>query len=240
MVNYMGMGKGVGIVKDWRYLNHAPSFQHPESPKRLEAIYKTLSEEGIENNLTLIAPRLAEITELGYNHSLPYIEKVKATEGIPYTMLDPDTYTSSASFEVARLAVGGVLEAISRVINGELDSAFALIRPPGHHAERERGMGFCLFNNAAIGAEFAKRRYGISRILIIDWDLHHGNGTQHSFYDTDSVLYFSTHQYPYYPGTGALNEAGKIKASVLPLMYPYLPVSMTMDMKRFFFAYLCR
>lgn len=209
MVNYMG--KEVGIVKDWRYLDHAPSFQHPESPQRLEAIYRTLSEEGIEKNLTLIIPRLAEIGELRLIHSDPYIEKVKATEGISYSMLDPDTYTSSASFEVARLAVGGVLEAIAKVINGDLSSAFALIRPPGHHAERERGMGFCLFNNVAIGAEFAKRRYGIDRVLIIDWDLHHGNGTQHAFYDTDSVLYFSTHQYPYYPGTGALTEVGEDK-----------------------------
>jgi acetoin utilization deacetylase AcuC-like enzyme len=123
-------------------------------------------------------------------------------------MLDPDTYACAKSYETAKLAAGGTLAAVDEVVGGKLDNAFALIRPPGHHAESNRAMGFCLFNNVAIAAGYALKKYKLKKALIIDWDLHHGNGTQHSFYDRADVLYFSTHQFPYYPGTGFVTETG--------------------------------
>jgi acetoin utilization deacetylase AcuC-like enzyme len=123
-------------------------------------------------------------------------------------MLDPDTYACAKSYETAKLAAGGTLAAVDEVVGGKLKNAFALIRPPGHHAESNRAMGFCLFNNVAIAAGYALKKYKLKKALIIDWDLHHGNGTQHSFYDRADVLYFSTHQFPYYPGTGFVTETG--------------------------------
>jgi acetoin utilization deacetylase AcuC-like enzyme len=122
--------------------------------------------------------------------------------------LDADTSTSARTYEVSLLAAGGFLAAIDAVM-GDLANAFALVRPPGHHAERDRAMGFCIFNNIAIGARYALSAHGLERVLIVDWDLHHGNGTQHTFYSDPHVLYFSTHQYPYYPGTGHYTEVGE-------------------------------
>jgi acetoin utilization deacetylase AcuC-like enzyme len=137
------------------------------------------------------------------------VERLESTAGVEYTYLDPDTQTCAASYEAAVLAAGGLCQAISMVVSGELDNAFALVRPPGHHAERSQARGFCLFNNIAVGARHAQEHLGLKKILIADWDLHHGNGTQHTFDSDPSVLYFSTHQYPYYPGTGAFDEAGR-------------------------------
>jgi acetoin utilization deacetylase AcuC-like enzyme len=122
--------------------------------------------------------------------------------------LDPDTQTTARSYEAALQAAGGLPALIDHLLAGRLDNGFALVRPPGHHAEAHRAMGFCLFNNVAVGAAYARQKHGLGRILIIDWDLHHGNGTQHSFWNDPQVLYFSTHQYPYYPGTGGLDETG--------------------------------
>jgi len=156
-----------------------------------------------------IPVRRAEKEELCWIHSSHYVDLVAGTEGKNRVSLDPDTSTSSGSYEAALLAAGGLCEAISSVITGALDNAFALVRPPGHHAEQGRAMGFCLFNNVAIGAKYAQERHDLGRILVIDWDLHHGNGTQHSFEEDPSILYFSTHQYPYYPGTGAFQEVGR-------------------------------
>ena len=127
----------------------------------------------------------------------------------PIVSLDSDTQTSELSFEAALFAAGGLLVGLDKIMGGEINNVFGLVRPPGHHAEAGQGMGFCLFNNVAIAAAYAIKHYKLSRILIIDWDLHHGNGTQHSFYRDRRVLYFSTHQYPYYPGTGAFGEVGE-------------------------------
>jgi acetoin utilization deacetylase AcuC-like enzyme len=141
-------------------------------------------------------------------HSESYIERIEATSGQEYTFLDADTQACAESYETAILAAGGLCQAIDMVHSGELQNAFALVRPPGHHAERSYAKGFCLFNNVAVGARYAQEILNLHRVLIVDWDLHHGNGTQHSFEDDASILYFSTHQYPYYPGTGALDEIG--------------------------------
>ncbi|HEX16556.1 MAG: histone deacetylase [Deltaproteobacteria bacterium] len=195
-----------GIVRDERYLEHDMGPFHPESPRRLEAIYAALGE--LEGRLHSIPPRMATREEVALVHDSAYISRIEATASQPYVQLDPDTATCSRTYEVAMLAVGGLLEAVDRVLKGELDNAFALIRPPGHHAERDRAMGFCFFNNVAIAARYAQETHGIKRVLIVDWDLHHGNGTQKAFWEDPSVLYFSTHQYPYYPGTGHWREIG--------------------------------
>ncbi|MBW1804014.1 MAG: histone deacetylase [Deltaproteobacteria bacterium] len=198
-----------GIVRDQRYMNHHMGDYHPESPKRLEAIYAMLEDSEMAGHFKEVPVRRAERNELEMIHAPEYVDEIAATEGKSSSYLDPDTQTSAGSYEAALLAAGGLCEAISMVNAGELDNAFALVRPPGHHAERARAMGFCLFNNVAVGARFAQKKLDIQRILLADWDLHHGNGTQHSFESDPSVLYFSTHQYPYYPGTGAFGESGK-------------------------------
>lgn len=203
------MSRRTGIVKDAKYMEHGAGFTHPESPERLRAIYKMLELPPMAGKFIPIPPRPAAIDELALIHSAAYIDSVAATAGRPYTPLDPDTATTAESFAAARLAAGGLLSAIDSVVSGAVDNAFALIRPPGHHAEANAAMGFCLFNNVAIGAMHAIKKRHMERVLIVDWDLHHGNGTQHSFYDDNRVLYFSTHQYPYYPGTGALEENGR-------------------------------
>ncbi|MBW1850528.1 MAG: histone deacetylase [Deltaproteobacteria bacterium] len=202
------MGK-TGIVKDKRYINHRPGAGHPESHHRLEVVYDMLEESDMKAQFQEVPVRQAKMDELTLVHSPAYVNIVAATEGKDFRSLDPDTSTSAGSYEAALLAAGGLCQAISMVVSGELDNAFALVRPPGHHAEVDRSMGFCLFNNVAIGARYAQESLNLKRILIVDWDLHHGNGTQHSFEKDPSILYFSTHQYPYYPGTGANGEIGK-------------------------------
>lgn len=211
------------IVRDNRYMDHYTGEYHPESHERLAAIYGMLDESGLMEKLVLIEPRSCSEEELQYIHDASYIERVKSTAGRQRVMLDPDTQTSPLSWEVSRLAVGGLLNAVDGVVEGRADNAFALIRPPGHHAERNRAMGFCLFNNVAIAAEHLKRRHEMERIAIVDWDLHHGNATQHSFYGDPGVLYFSTHQYPYYPGTGSLNEVGSGEGEGYTVNVPLRP-----------------
>jgi Deacetylases, including yeast histone deacetylase and acetoin utilization protein len=198
-----------GIVKDYRYLRHETGPYHPESPERLEALYKMLEGPDMKGKFTEIEPRHATHDEIGMIHQPSYIEMVAKTAGLAHTSLDPDTQTSAESYDAARLAIGGFCNAIDSVARGEINNAFAFVRPPGHHAEADRAAGFCLFNNIAVGALHAINNHNMKRILIVDWDLHHGNGTQHSFYDDPRVLYFSTHQYPYYPGTGSVQEIGR-------------------------------
>ena len=213
------MGK-TGIVRDERYINHRPGAGHPESHHRLEVIYAMLEKPDMKGLFREVPVRQAEINELTLVHLPEYVRMVASTAGKNFSQLDPDTTTSSGSYEAALLAAGGLCQAISMVVSGELDNAFALVRPPGHHAEADRGMGFCLFNNVAVGARYAQEALNLKRILIIDWDLHHGNGTQHSFEEDPSILYFSTHQYPYYPGTGANNEVGRGKGEGFTVNIP--------------------
>jgi len=212
----------VGIVRDERYLLHDMG-PHPESPDRLRVIYQMLQEEDMEGLFAEIPSRAATREEIETVHAPSYVDRVAETTGKPYVRLDPDTSTCAASYEAAIWAAGGLLEAIDAVVGGEMGSAFALVRPPGHHAEKARAMGFCLFNNVAIGARHAQKRHGFDRTLIVDWDLHHGNGTQNAFYDGDEVLYFSTHQYPFYPGTGATNEIGQGKGEGYTVNAPLSP-----------------
>jgi acetoin utilization deacetylase AcuC-like enzyme len=200
-----------GIVRNSKYMEHWMGEYHPESPKRLEAIYAMLGEPDMAGKFVEVSVRPAEKREIMLVHSSGYVARLEATAGVEYTYLDPDTQTCAASYDAAVLAAGGLCQAIAMVDSGELHNGFALVRPPGHHAERSQAKGFCLFNNVAIGARYAQESLHVSRLLIVDWDLHHGNGTQHCFEEDPGVLYFSTHQYPYYPGTGAFDEVGRGK-----------------------------
>lgn len=198
----------VGIVRDGRFLDHRTGVHHIEVPRRLETIYGMLDDSGLARDLVDITPRFASLEEIELVHDGAYVEKILDTAGEPLRYLDPDTVTSEQSCRAAFLAAGSVLEAVRRVCAGELDSAFALVRPPGHHAERGRQMGFCLFNNAALAARYALAKLGLRRVLVVDFDVHHPNGTQHIFEATPEVLVFSSHRYPFFPGTGALTDAG--------------------------------
>ncbi len=201
--------KKTGVVRDPRYLLHDPGIGQMEVPRRLESIYQMLDEEEIQGITRIIIPRFATLEELEMVHDPRYIELIMDTAGEQRRYLDPDTVTSSRSCEAAWLAVGGVLEAVRLVLEGEMENAFAFIRPPGHHAERSRSMGFCLFNNSCLAVEFARRRFGLERVLVVDWDVHHGNGIQHFFYEEPGTLFFSTHRFPFFPGTGDFNELGR-------------------------------
>jgi acetoin utilization deacetylase AcuC-like enzyme len=201
-----------GIVKDNKYLEHVMDSGHPESPERLRVIYQMLEENEMKNLFEMVKPRTATREELEMNHTPAYIDLVSSTAGKPNFRLDMDTSTCAKSYEAALLAAGGFLELIKAILEGKLNNGFALVRPPGHHAERDRAMGFCLFNNVAIGAQYAIKHFSLQKILIVDWDVHHGNGTQNSFYEDPRVLYFSTHRYGFfYPGTGSATEVGKGK-----------------------------
>lgn len=214
------MSKKTGIVKDKRYLHHSTGFAHPESPERLAAIYEMLENPLMAWKFTQIEPREATHKEIETIHTPSYVEYIAGTAGQRSVFLDPDTATSPETYSIAKLAVGGVCNAINSVITGDVDNAFASVRPPGHHAERDAAAGFCIFNNVAIGAMHAILKHNMKRVLIVDWDLHHGNGTQHSFYSDPRILYFSTHQYPYYPGTGSLQEIGQGKGEGYTINVP--------------------
>jgi len=198
-----------GIVKDEIYLAHRPVRGHPESHRRLDAIYQMLDTPEMRTQFVEIDSRPAKQEELLWVHAPEHIERIAATAGKHRLALTADTHTSADSYHAARMAAGGLFEAIARVVEGDVDNAFVLARPPGHHAEKSRAMGFCLFNNVALGAAFARKVLGLKRVLIVDWDVHHGNGVQHIFEQDPSVFYFSIHQYPLFPGTGVFTETGR-------------------------------
>lgn len=202
------MGK-TGLVYDPHYLEHDMGQGHPESPHRLRAIMQQLEQSGTLRQLIRIEPRRAEDEWVTQIHQPGYVAALAKHAPIQGRIsLDPDTSMSPGSLTAAYLAAGGTLAAVDAIMNHQVDHVFCAVRPPGHHAEAGRAMGFCLFNNIAIAARYAQKRYGLQRILIVDWDVHHGNGTQHSFEDDSSILFFSTHQYPHYPGTGRGTECG--------------------------------
>jgi len=202
------MGK-TGLVYHSAYLEHDMGAGHPESPDRLRAIMQRLDQNGTLARLVRIEPRMAEDEWLTLVHTPGYVSALR--EHAPANgriSLDPDTSMSSGSLKAAYLAAGGALAAVDAIVEKQVDHVFCAVRPPGHHAEAGRAMGFCLFNNVAIAARYAQNRHGLKKILIVDWDVHHGNGTQHSFEDDPSILFFSSHQYPHYPGTGRSTERG--------------------------------
>jgi acetoin utilization deacetylase AcuC-like enzyme len=200
-----------GLVYDERYLWHYPSMGHPERPERLEALMAGLHTAGLLERLVPIPARPAGREELERVHDPDYLDLARweiVDQRRPF-LSTGDTEVCPDTWEVALQAAGGVLAAVDAVASGDLANAFCAVRPPGHHATPDRGMGFCVLNNVALAARHAQQRHGLERVLVVDWDVHHGNGTQETFYREGSVFYFSTHQWPFYPGTGSVQETGE-------------------------------
>ncbi len=196
----------VGLYDHPAYREHDSGPGHPETAERLDALREGIRVAQLEERLELLSPRPATRQELTRVHGEGHVALVASTEG-QTRRLDPDTQAGPRSYAAAVLAAGAVVDAVERVLEDRLDQAFCAVRPPGHHAEPNRAMGFCLFNNVAVGAAHALAR-GLRRVLIVDWDVHHGNGTQAMFLEDPRVLYVSSHAFPWYPGTGALSESG--------------------------------
>ena len=213
-----------GIVYDPAYKRHRTGPGHPESPARCDAAMEGIAADVPETSLLRIEPVPASEDQIAMCHSQAYIEIARRdiSSGMGF-LTTGDTNICRDSFEIALLAAGGVLAAVDAVMDNTVRNAFCMVRPPGHHATADRGMGFCVFNNVAIAARHARTRHGIERVLIVDWDLHHGNGTQAIFYDDPSVFYFSTHQWPCYPGTGTPGETGHGKGKGTTLNCPFPP-----------------
>lgn len=197
-----------GVLIDRRYQAHDPGDWHPERSGRIAALRAAL-EIYHRPGIVPIEPRMATDDDLTLVHERGYIEAVAASSRHERFSFDPDTWTSSESHATARLATGGVLAVVDAVMAGHIANGFAFVRPPGHHAEAGQARGFCLFNSIAVAARHLRLRYGLERVMIVDWDVHHGNGTQHVFDDDPSVLYLSLHQYPHFPGTGTVGENGR-------------------------------
>ena len=200
--------KKLSIVSNDLFLAHQNPPGHPECPERLISILGTLESSGLLEKTVPMDTRPATEEEITLAHSKPYFDMVKNTSGKEFSELDADTSACEVSFDAALAGSGGLICSVNDILSEKIDTAFVLARPPGHHAEHDRAMGFCLFNHVAVAAAHLLANCGLERVLIIDWDVHHGNGTQHIFYDSDKVLYFSVHQFPFYPGTGSLKELG--------------------------------
>lgn len=213
-----------GFVYHPDYLNHDTGPHHPERPDRLRASLAALQQSDIWEQLHPIEPTPASTTQLLYAHESNYPKHIKqhCEAEVPLTY---DTSVVKASYDIALLSTGGVLNAANAVATGAVQNAFAMVRPPGHHATPNRSMGFCLFNNIAIAARYLQREHGVGKVAIVDWDVHHGNGTQDIFYEDESVFFFSIHQSPLYPGTGSSLERGSGKARGTTLNVPMPPGS---------------
>ena len=196
------------IIYDERYLDHKTGHAHPEHPDRLKVVHRMIQRDFPDNPIK-ITPEPAPLALLETVHSGTYIDKVLTTAAHDYTSLAPDTPTSSQSYFCAWLAAGGCLKGLDLLAEGAFHYGFALVRPPGHHALPDRAGGFCIFNNLGITAKYAREKYGFERILIIDWDIHHGNGLQELFYHEKEVFYFSTHDMLLYPHSGNMHETGE-------------------------------
>lgn len=211
-----------GLLLDPVFKQHAPGEAHPERPERLDAVTSALERDGAVREMIRIQPRPATDDELATVHTRDYIGLAKREIAAGKRILSTgDTDVTPRSLDVALHAAGGVLAAVDAIFDRKVKNAFCAVRPPGHHATPTRGMGFCIFNNVAVAARYAQKRHGAQRVLIADWDVHHGNGTQDAFWRDGSVLFFSTHQYPWYPGTGALDETGEGEGKGRTLNRPF-------------------
>ncbi len=214
--------KPMALLLDPIYKEHDPGPGHPEQPARYDAVMRAIEDTGLQSRFQRVDVRVATDEEIALVHAPEYITKVRREIGSGAHQLSTgDTNVGRRSFEVAVRAVGGVLNAVDAVISGKASNAFCAVRPPGHHARPNQGMGFCIFNNIAIAARYAQRKHGLAKVMIADWDVHHGNGTQDTFYHDGSVFFMSTHQSPWYPGTGAANETGDGKGKGCTMNFPF-------------------
>ncbi len=213
-----------GILYHDDFLNHYTGFGHPERPERVSEIIKELKKADFSEKLVWDEPKLATIDEISYAHGKKYIEHVKATsESGPQYLDSPDTPVSKGSYNAALRAAGAVMTGIDGVIEGKYTNAFCPVRPPGHHSRYSMAMGFCMFNNIVIGAKYLKYKYNIQKILIIDFDVHHGNGTEEMLSGDNAILFFSIHQHPHYPGTGHITKVYSHSGGIFD--YPIPPGS---------------
>jgi len=215
-----------GLVFDDVYLRHLAGVSHPERPERLTAIRDGLEQAGLAKGMIRITPRRVTDLELMLVHTRSYIDLVRRELSNltgPRDLSTGDTVISPGSLETAQFATGGVLNAVDAVMTKKVKNAFCAVRPPGHHATPARGMGFCIYNHVAIAARYAQKTHGVKRVLIVDWDYHHGNGTQDVFYEDESVMVFDTHHYGAYPGTGSAEETGAGKAKGTKFNVPMPP-----------------
>ncbi len=217
------MKSETALLADPIYREHlAGRRQHPERPERFDAVVEGLQKADLLEGLTRVDRRAITEEELLLCHTREYLRTAKHDVEAGYAFLSTgDTDITLNSWDVASQAAGGVLNAVDAVMKGKARNAFCAVRPPGHHATATRGMGFCLFNNVALGARYAQRKHGVERVMIVDWDVHHGNGTQNIFYSDPSVFFFSTHQWPLYPGTGRANETGEGAGKGTTLNFPF-------------------
>jgi acetoin utilization deacetylase AcuC-like enzyme len=211
-----------GLMADDKFRDHLAGRQHPERPERYDAVMDALAQSRLMEKLIRIPARDITSEELHLCHTPEYLALAHrdVEEGRPY-LSTGDTDITPNSWDVAARAAGGVLNAVDAVCRGEVSNAFCAVRPPGHHANASRGMGFCLFNNVALAARYAQQHHGVGRVMIVDWDVHHGNGTQDIFYDDGSVFFFSTHQWPLYPGTGRADETGEGQGTGSTMNFPF-------------------
>jgi acetoin utilization deacetylase AcuC-like enzyme len=213
--------KNLAIIYSEKHKMHSPPFNHPERPERVSAIYNFLSESDFIKSADIISPEEINKEDILRIHTKEHYDFVIKSINEGKTLLDGgDTYIVKDSLQPALLSAGSALLAVDLVLKENYKSAFCLMRPPGHHAESNKPMGFCIFNNAAAGVQYALDKYNLERIALIDWDVHHGNGTQEIFYSSSEVFYISLHQYPFYPGTGASNEKGKGAGEGFTLNFP--------------------
>lgn len=214
--------KSTGLILDLGFTEHDTGLHHPEAPGRIKAIDKQLKADQLVNKCQKLEVRQVEDDELLLVHTPAYLATVEreidgSTSGILST---GDTQFGPSSKAIAREAAGSLLNAVDQVMTDKLTNAFCAVRPPGHHATADKGMGFCIYNNIAIAANYARKKHGAERVAIVDWDVHHGNGTQDIFYQDPGVFFFSTHQHPFYPGTGLHTETGSGKGKQTTLNVP--------------------
>ncbi|MDP4115131.1 MAG: histone deacetylase [Bacteroidota bacterium] len=221
----MGQNK-LGIIYDERFLLHESPFYHAENPERLKSIFDGISKAGLFDDIKLYKPVMARKEQILLVHTSKHYNHIKEAINSGITLLDPDTFIISKSWLVSKLAAGSVITAVDMIKQNIHNYIFCLVRPPGHHAESGMAMGFCIFNNAALGAAHAVSKYGFKRVAIIDWDVHHGNGTQEIFYKRNDVLVINIHQFPLFPGTGKEDEIGVEEGEGFNINYP-LPAGTT-------------